>query len=179
MSWLSKGLKGLGGGLKTVGKFALPIAGGALLGPGGAALGGALSGALGSGKPKVGNILGGAAGGLMTGGVGGSLLGGIGKQGLLKGVGNFALDNPELLLGGLSAIQGAQQQGKANALQKQALGYATQPWEDMAGVRRMAVDRLQNSDQPPDLSHLYAGSSNPFARPMQPMKTVGRMGRFG
>jgi hypothetical protein len=158
MSWLTKALK-------SVSKVALPLVGNALLPGVGGYLGGALAGAVGSGKPSLGNIATGAVTGGLVGGAGNAL-----KAGGLKSVGSGALDfaknNPELILGGLSAIQGSKQQAKANELQKQALALAQQPWNETAGLRAQSLESLLHP-QKVDLSSVYTNTSNPFARPMR------------
>ncbi len=91
---------------------------------------------------------------------------GGGGGGFLSGAGNFLRDNPELVLGAVSAFQGANQQSKADALNKRSLALAEQPWNETAALRQQALKSLMNQDRP-DLSHLYAGSSNPFSRPLR------------
>lgn len=106
MSWLSKGVKGLGKGLKKVGKavgkgweaiddYALPAIGFAVGGPGGAALGAAAARGIGDGKFNAKEtLLAGAkgyAGGQLAGAAG--LKGGQGLK-VLGGSAKGALSNP-------------------------------------------------------------------------------------
>lgn len=103
--------------------------------------------------------------------------GGGGFMGGLRSVGGFAKDNPELILGGISAIQGAHQQAQADALNKKAMQYAEQPWNETAGLRKQSLEQMMNPEAP-DLSSIYGGSSNPFARPLNrsgfALRSVGR-----
>jgi len=98
-----------------------------------------------------------------SGGGGGFVAGGRVGGG---GVGDFLRNNPELILGAVSAFQGANQQSKADALNKRSLALAEQPWNETAALRQQSLKSLMNQ-QRPDLSHLYAGSSNPFSRPLR------------
>ncbi len=164
-------LKGI---LKTVKNVGLPILGNALLPGVGGALGGALAGSIGNGKPKLGSIAKGAVGGALSGGVGAGALktvGAGGVKGLLGQAGGFLKDNPDLILGGLSAIQGAKAQGKADKLGAQALAHETGRYNELAPLRTMGREGMMSKARP-DLSGIYGGSSNPFSRPLRPMNTV-------
>lgn len=130
-------------------KGAAAVAGGALLGGGGAGL-----------RPLSAGAPGGAGGAT---GVAQSAAGGGGLMGGLRTLGGSALDNMDLILSGAGMIQGAAQQGKADKYNQQALELAKQPWNETAGLRSMSLQRLMNP-QKVDLSHLYANSSNPFSR---------------
>jgi len=117
----------------------------------------------GAGAPSVASAAPSVAG---AGGSGIGSVGGGGIGGILKSVGGWAKDNPELLLGGISAIQGAQQQSKANKLQQQALDLAAQPWHETSALRAQALKSLMEPRQT-DLSNIYSGSSNPFMRSLR------------
>jgi hypothetical protein len=220
MSWLSKGLKSAGKGLKKLGKnagkvwekvddYVLPAAGFMLAGPAGAGLGSAAARGIGDGKFDAGATLGagikgygmgqmasmaGLQGGqgfdLLGGGGGGAAAaggaapsmasagapgaapaasGGFSAGGALRSAGNFLKDNPELVLGGFQAYQGAKQAGQANKLDERALALAEQPWNETAGLRKHSLEALMNQDRP-DLSGIYGGSSNPFSRPLRSVR---------
>lgn len=187
MSWLSKGLKSAGKVLNKAGNVANPafgfardVAGGKDLKSAGAAYLGNNADAAkfyGAGA-SLGVGGGGGLGALGGGGSAASSAGGGGLGGILKSAGGFVMNNPELLLGGLSAIQGSREQAKANEMQKRALQLAEQPWNETAGLRKQSLDQLMNPAEH-DLSSLYAGSSNPFARPapasgFSRLRSVGR-----
>ncbi len=163
---LGAGLKGYAGGQLAQGMGLV----------GGKGVGGLL-------KSGQGLLPGGGGASAVNGGVaaqaagGGAMksVGGSGFGGMARGAMDWASKNPELLLGGISAIQGSRQQAKADELQKRALGLAEQPWNETAGLRAQALQGLMNP-QEPDLSGLFAGSSNPFARPsgFSRLRSVGR-----
>lgn len=163
LSW-----KSIGKGLKSVGKIALPVVGGLVGGPAGAALGGALSGAIGNGKPKLGNIAGGALTGALTGGTGSALLkggaaavakGGIG--GALKNLGTSALKNPDLLMAGLSGLEGYKSDKRADALRKQQQQLAMANWSQTMPLRTMGQSQMLNQSLEP-LPYAI-NRQNPFA----------------
>lgn len=153
MSWLSKGLHSLeknvtrpvGKALKKVAPIALPLAG--TLIPG---VGNLVGGAIGAGLSKVG------LGGLASGGVGGAL----------KSVGSFALDHPDLILGGLSAAEGMDASRKADRFQGKALASAEQLYNDAAPLRRAGMAGLLAKG--PDYSSVFpgypSGQAQPFPR---------------
>ena len=165
--------------------------GGALTGAGRNYLGNATNGAIGAGvlgagylaAPMVGSALGlgaGGAGAAGAGAAGGG--GGIGVGSLLgggiKSVGKWAMRNPDAILGAAGMVQGGLQQRDANRLNEQALGYARDDWDSRAPLREAGLQGLMQN-QAPDLSHLSAGSSNPFtqAQPRRMLRTVGRGAR--
>ena len=127
---------------------------------GGLGLGGAFSGggAAAAAAP-------GAGGGGAAAGGGGGLMGG------LKSVGGWAMDNPELIMGAAQAYQGSKDQRKADDLQRRALELAEQPWNETEGLRRQSLKSLMNPTRT-DLSGIYGGQSNPFARPYTPQAPV-------
>lgn len=102
--------------------------------------------------PGVGPVAG-AALGAATGG---------GRWGGLKKIGSAALQNPDLLLAGGSMLMGARQQGRANKAADRALAMREQAWNDFAPIRKLGIERMQNT-QRPDLSAIYRNDQNPFA----------------
>lgn len=122
-----------------------------------------VAGALGSGGAGVAATGPGGLGGSATaaGGLGGAggILGAAG--GLKKAVGDYA----PLVLGGVQALSGASQQGRADALQREALNYARNDYNSRAGFRDAASARLLGPQaQREDLSALYApAQNNPYA----------------
>jgi hypothetical protein len=166
---------------KKLGKFALkaaPIAASFIpgVGPLAAAGIGAATGAIGKGKPKLSNILGGAAagyGGAMAKGAmgAGGAASAASKGGFLSKVGSVGqkvLDNKDLILGGINMVQGARSQGRADQFAGQASALQKQRYDDTASLRAGAISRLTNT-QRPNLDHVYGGSENAFARAYRPM----------
>lgn len=155
----------------TLGAAAKGYAGGQLASGLGLVGGRGVSGLLGSGQGLAtgGSSVAGqsAAGGALKSVASGG--GGGGFGGFLGSAGNFLKDNPELILGGISAIQGAREQQRANETNKRALALAEQPWKETEGLRKLAIQRLMNPETP-DLSNIYSGSSNPFARPLRSVR---------
>jgi len=163
LSW-----KSIGKGLKKVGSVALPVIGGLVGGPLGAAAGGALSGAIGNGKPKLGNIVGGALTGALTGGTGAALVKGgtsalakDGVTGLLRNVGTSALKNPDLLMAGLSGLEGYKSDKRADALRKQQQQMAMANWNQTAPLRTMGQSQMM--DQSLEAMPYAINRQNPFA----------------
>jgi hypothetical protein len=100
-----------------------------------------------------------AAGGAGTAVPSASVLGTLGK------IGGTISKNLPLIGGVLGTIQGANQMSHANALQDQAVQTALQDWQQRAPVRAAAVQRvLAPLPTAPDLSYVYANSSNPYAK---------------
>lgn len=131
--------------LKLGGIAAAGIAGGALLGVGPAAAG-AGAGASGAGAAGTAATVAGAA--QKAGGV----LGAIKEYG-------------PLVLGGLGAVNAANQQGRADDLQRQALQYAQQDYQNRAPLREMALAKLTGPQaQRPDLAPIFSQSSNPYTQ---------------
>lgn len=141
----------------------------------GAALGG-IGGALGGGQAGARAILGGgvkqalanpvATGGrLLTGGSGATAPPtaptSLGVGGMLKKAGGFALDNPELIAGGLSFLEGRDNERKADRYRNKALGLLEQEYAAKAPLRSNALSILQR-EPPPQLPR-YRGQ-NPFGR---------------
>lgn len=97
---------------------------------------------------------------------------GFSAKSIIKSVGKKIISNAipggDLILSGLGMIQGARQQGKADRLNKQALNLSNQRYAETAPLRSVGMERMLNT-QRPDLSGIYAGSSNPFARPLRPL----------
>lgn len=98
--------------------------------------------------------------------------GNMGGQGILRSAGEWAMKNPELIMGAVNAYQSSKQAGQANKLDERALALAEQPWNETAGLRRQSLDRLMNP-QRQDLSGIYEGSSNPFSRPLRSVRRGG------
>lgn len=96
-----------------------------------------------------------------------SITGGNGLSGALKNVGKFALDNPDLVLGGIAGYQGYQASKAADK------------------ARAVALNDPGLNPVRPDLSSTFAGYVSPYtkpaaipAAPLPPaMKAVGRTSR--
>ncbi|HEY8494896.1 MAG TPA: hypothetical protein VIN04_13475, partial [Myxococcota bacterium] len=83
------------------------------------------------------------------------------------GAGRFLLDNPELILGGASAIAGARQYSKADEARARAIEFALRDAEERRALRGPALERLMGpGPQRRDLSEVFADSPNPYARPI-------------
>ena len=85
---------------------------------------------------------------------------------------NTVMDIGDLVLGGASLLSGNKKQKKADSLASQQLAMANQNWQAREPLRKMALSGLQNT-QRPDLSSLFAGTQNPFARPMNRAAVYG------
>ena len=111
-------------------------------------------------------LSGGAAAPLLgaAGGGGASLLSAGGALGALKGVGKFALENPELIAGGLSALEGHDAARKADRYRGKALAAAEQQYADAAPLRKAGMAGMLAAG--PDLSSAFQ-SSNPMARTLK------------
>lgn len=81
----------------------------------------------------------------------------------LKKVGGFAMKNAQPILGGLAAYEGYKSDKRADQLNKQQLDMAMQNWSERAPLRKIGRDLMLDQSQP-DLSYIYANSSNPFSR---------------
>lgn len=139
------GLLPAAGGLGAAGAGAAGSAGG-----GGGGLGGLGAGAAGS-----------AGGGGAAGGAGGLLSAG-GASGLLGGLKNAA----PLILGGLGAVQSANQYGQANDLRQQAIDMAKQDYAGRAPLRdAFTAGALKPLPQRPDLSGMLR-TTNPYQNPV-------------
>lgn len=174
MSWLSSGLKKIGGGISKVASFVPGPVGTigslanaaiekkpilkSLVGDMGrnsqiaatilpiALSGGAAAGALGAGG-AAGGAAGAAAGGASTAS---KILGG------LKAIAPIGLS-------GLSAYEGYQNDKKAQKLSDKQLALAEASYNERQPLRTLGRDLMLNQT-PPDLSYIYANSSNPFAK---------------
>lgn len=131
-------------------------------------LGGLAGGAGGLALEKVPALLQGA-GSLFAGGAGAAADaagGGINVGNVLSRAGRFLLDNPELILGGVSAIAGARQHGKATEAMQRAIDFAMRDAEERRALRGAALERLMGPGPARrDLSEVFA-SPNPYARPL-------------
>jgi len=131
-------------------------------------LGGLAGGAGGFALEKVPALLQGA-GSLFAGGAGAAADaagGGINLGNVLKSAGRFLLDNPELILGGVSAIAGAREHGKAAEALQRAIDFAMRDAEERRALRGAVLERLMGpGPQRRDLSEVFA-SPNPYARPI-------------
>lgn len=153
-------MSGLKSSVKGTAKF---VTNPAVMGVGGALLSGGLS------LPAL------AAGGLgaAKAGIKGAILGGDGKLGMddlgrgLKSVGGWAKNNPDLILGGLSAYEGINAQNDANKYRDRALGLMEQEAAARGQFRDMGMQRLGNV-QRPDLGGIFAGSGNPYTQAQRP-----------
>lgn len=113
---------------------------------------------------------GGASASVAPGGAastGGTMAAAGGKMDKLRAVGGFLGRNSDAILSGVNMVQGARSQGKADKLNAEALALAKARDAELAQLRQAGVSRLMNT-QRPDLSHIYAGSSNAFYRPLRP-----------
>ncbi len=169
---IKKGIKGIGRLAQKAAPFVGMIPGvGTLAAAGIGGIGGALSGGGFKGALKGAAL--GAAGGLigkipgvgrLAGKIGGAVKGaGIGSA--LKGVGGFLKDNPELALGGLSAIQNAHQTSRFEGLQNEQLDFSRKEMERQQQLRDMLMQRFQNFNSAPqnfDQSAVFADQGNPF-----------------
>jgi hypothetical protein len=81
-------------------------------------------------------------------------------------LGNLALGG----LAGYQALNAANASKRAGQLSDKAINLAESRWNDAAPLRTAGQARLLNPNRP-DLSSVFAGSSNPFARPATPPAT--------
>lgn len=138
---------------------------------------------LSAGGKALPSVTGGAAGGMANaaagaaakGGLGGILQGVTGGQGLSGAIGNaadWALHNPDAVLGGLS-MYGSYKAGQhANAASQQGVDLAQQAYNDAAPFRSYAAGQLGNT---PDLSWMTQDTGNPYGRPLPvPRRVYGR-----
>lgn len=91
---------------------------------------------------------------------------GGGFMGGLKAIGNVASGVQKIaqpIMGGLSMYEGYKNDKKADALSKKQLALAEQSYGERAPLRALGRDLMLNQT-PPDLSYIYANSSNPFAK---------------
>jgi hypothetical protein len=160
MSWLSKGLKKVGSvvaraipggqaleaGLKTIG--------------GGGSFGDNLKNTLVRDASIASLALGGGGGALGQVPAAGGWMGGLKKVGSAAS-GLQKLAQP--VLGGLAMYEGYKNDKQAQKLNDEQLQLARQSYGERAPLRTLGRD-LMLDQTPPDLSHIYANSSNPFSR---------------
>lgn len=95
---------------------------------------------------------------------GGGGIAGLSAGDLLKKAVSFGVKNPELILGGIGAVQGAKQQAKAGSQMDEALKLAQQDYESRAPLRAEALKRaLALTANPVDLSSDFADAGNPYS----------------
>lgn len=94
-----------------------------------------------------------------------------GGGGVLGDVWGWIKKNPEMILAGLSAIQGARRQGKADDLREEAIAFAREqdarrePFRAAVGSQLFGEDgALKPMAAAPDFSDVFADAGNPFAR---------------
>ncbi len=90
--------------------------------------------------------------------------GGSGGSGwdMLKNAGKFALDNKDMLLGGLAGYEGYKSDKQADALRKRQLALADANWQGTAPLRTMGQSMMLDQ-QREDLSGIARNRANPFA----------------
>ena len=89
-----------------------------------------------------------------------------GWMGGLKKVGDIASGVQKIaqpVMGGLAMYEGYKNDKKSEDLMKQQLQMAQQSYGERAPLRTLGRDLMLNQT-PPDLSYIYANSSNPFSR---------------
>lgn len=159
------GLTG-GQGLKALGSSALKTAGnpvGALKSVTGMGGGGGAGGAvpnLSIGADLAPSVTSAAAGAAPAAAGAGGWMGGLKKVGDVAG-GLQRLAQP--VLGGLAMYEGYKNDKQAQKLNDEQLQLARQSYGERAPLRTLGRD-LMLDQTPPDLSHIYANSSNPFSR---------------
>jgi len=182
--FLKKAVKGIGKGIKKVGKFARKVSPALAFIPGvgtlaaaGIGAAGGLIGGEGLGGAAKG-ALGGAAGGLAKAGLGripgvGNFAGKVGKGlfgigeaggGLVGKVGQLALDRPELALGGIQAFQNAHAQNRFEGQQNEAREFSQQRMQQQQALQQAIIDRLSKMGQGQnfDQSAVFNDPGNPF-----------------
>mgnify|MGYP000090073079 FL=1 len=103
-------------------------------------------------------LLGGAAGAAGAAGTAGAAGGALG---LLKNVGNFALKNPDLLMAGLSGIEGYKSDKAADAMRKRQYDLAMQNWNTTAPLRTQGQSQML--DQSLEALPYAINKYNPFS----------------
>ena len=81
---------------------------------------------------------------------------------MLKNAGKFALDNKDMLLGGLAGYEGYKSDKQADALRKRQLALADANWQGTAPLRTMGQSMMLDQ-QREDLSGIARNRANPFA----------------
>lgn len=97
-----------------------------------------------------------------AGGFGLSKLGGIGKVG--GALGDFAKSNPELIAGGIAAIQNARTQGERDQIRDELLANARADRAQRQGFLNQVDLQGLRDIEAPDLSTVFADPNNPFFR---------------
>jgi hypothetical protein len=112
------------------------------------------------GKPiTIGNVLGGAAGGV------GKAVGGIGD--VIKSGVNKVKDHPELALAAANAAYGASRAKSADELRKKGVSTAEGSWNTREPLRAAGVRGMLNTERP-DLASTFNDPTNPFSRGAAP-----------
>lgn len=165
----------------TLGNTLGSIAGGAALGGLGGfgvdkfqGLAAANGGGLGGAVSGVGKLLGGKAGGTA-----GSAAGGAARAPGIGGLLGGALKHPELVVGGLAALQNTRQAGQAGDLRNQAVNLTMQDYNSRLPFQTAALERLKTLGQPqPGVGALAVpnDTGNPYNRPRSSaVPGIGRM----
>jgi hypothetical protein len=152
----------------------------------GSVAGGAAMGGLGG--YGIDKLQGAASGGQGLAGVGRLLMGNKGAAGAapgaargasgIPGVGGiigsalgYAKDNPELVLGGLAALQGTRQAGQSADLRNQGVSLAMQDYQSRLPFQQAALERLKTLGAAPSgvgALPIPSDTGNPYARGRTP-----------
>lgn len=156
----------IGNALKTglttgVGSGLVHGAGSELLGkiPG---VGGLLGGGSGAVPEAASAAGGGASNGLLSGGVGG----------LIKKAGSYALEHPGNILTAAQGVNSALDAASARALEKKAMGYATDDYASRAPLRAAGVAGLIAPPVDVTQSRAYQSPGNPYATDPKPTRRI-------
>jgi hypothetical protein len=124
----------------------------------------ALAGGAAYGMDKLGGA-GGIASKVFGGGGGGVASQIFSKGGMASDIGGFIKNNPELILGGLSAVQGMRKSSQAGDLQRQALDQMQATQRSRQPLMDAVLAGLGRPSQGVNLDRIFANSSNPYRRP--------------